>query len=167
VTKRSERAHVTDVATGELLVGGNLRATLRAMVEAGLERMRGPQPVIRMLFHDADRFPNLRDRFRDEEVQSTFAAFAAWIRGEQARDGVRSDIDAQSAAAVLVGAVVADLADPVRLARGHRVVLRRAQVLCGSARSVTVRSGRRPSMNSWATSSPRDPEPDFSKIAFR
>lgn len=85
----------------------DLRTTLRAMVEAGLEHLREQRPLIRMLFHDADRFPPLRDRFRDEGIQPTYAAFAAWITGEQDRGRMRRDVDARAAAAVLIGAVVA------------------------------------------------------------
>lgn len=95
------------IASGEELVERDLRATLRAMASAGLARLRTQRPLIRMLFHDGDRFPELRDRFRDEGVQPMYAAFAAWIKSEQAEGGVRSDVDARAAAAALIGSVVA------------------------------------------------------------
>ncbi len=95
------------IASGEELVDRDLRATLRAMARAGLSRLRIQRPLIRMLFHDGDRFPELRDRFRDEGVQPMYAAFAAWVKAEQAEGRVRPEVDARAAAATLIGSVVA------------------------------------------------------------
>jgi AcrR family transcriptional regulator len=95
------------VAAGEALIERDLRATLRAMADTGLDRLGSQRPLIRMLFHDGERFPALRDRFRDEGVQPTYAAFAAWVKGEQERGRIRQDIDARATAAVLLGAAVA------------------------------------------------------------
>ena len=95
------------VETGDDVVHDDLRATLRAMAVAGFGRLRNQRPLMRMLFHEGERFPTLRDRFRDEGVQPTYAAFAAWIKGEQAIGRVAPDVDARAAAAVLIGSVVA------------------------------------------------------------
>lgn len=95
------------IEAGAELPDLDLRATLQAMAEAGLDRLDEQRPLIRMVFHDADRFPELRNRFRDDAVQPTYAAFAAWIRGEQRRGVIRDDVDARAAAAVLIGSVVA------------------------------------------------------------
>jgi AcrR family transcriptional regulator len=95
------------ITRSEDLVERDLRVTLRAMASAGLARLRTQRPLIRMLFHDGDRFPQLRDRFRDEGVQPMYAAFASWIKAEQAQGTIRSDVDARAAAATLIGSVVA------------------------------------------------------------
>jgi AcrR family transcriptional regulator len=105
--ERAIADNAAHIASGEELVRGDLRATLRAMAIAGLARLRAQRPLMRMLFHDGERFPALRDRFRDEGVQPMYAAFAAWIKGEQAQGRIGPDVDRRAAAAVLIGSVVA------------------------------------------------------------
>ena len=68
------------VARGEVLLSEDLDETLRNMARGGLDALTRQQDVFRVLFRDADRFPALRDRFRDEGAQPVYAAFAMWLQ---------------------------------------------------------------------------------------
>ena len=96
----------TSDAAAAALTSDDLSTTLRMLVVAGLGHMDRQRPLIRLLFQDGHRFPDLRDAFRDQGVRPTYDGFAAWLGAEAKRGRIRA-VDAKAVAAILVGSVVA------------------------------------------------------------
>jgi AcrR family transcriptional regulator len=79
------------------------RKGLRALARSGLAALRAQRSVFRVLFRDGDRFPDVRDRFRDLGSRPYFDAFAQLLR---TRKGSARRRDHEALSAVLIGAVV-------------------------------------------------------------
>lgn len=93
------------VARAEVLLSDNLEQTLRNMARGGLDALTRQRDVFRVLFRDADRFPELRDRFRNEGAQPVYAAFAMWLQAG-IEDGRFRSHDAAAVSALLIGCLV-------------------------------------------------------------
>lgn len=76
-----------------------LAGDLAGVAVSGLRELETQRPVIRMLFRDGDRFPELRDRFFREVTEPYFAAYARHAR----RAG---DDDPDASALVLLGSIL-------------------------------------------------------------
>jgi AcrR family transcriptional regulator len=77
---------------------------LDALGRAALGMLAEDRDVLRIVWRELEHVPQLRDRVRQERMQETYAAVAAWLRERAARGELRvSDPDA--AAVVLLGSL--------------------------------------------------------------
>jgi AcrR family transcriptional regulator len=110
----SKRAVLVEGVSRLLAAGGDLRAILghpsaapvglpemlRRLAKAGLDRLEQERDFNRVLVRDLDRFPDLLERARDEEIALNHRQLTAWLT---AQAGTRRR-DWSAIAAVLIGA---------------------------------------------------------------
>lgn len=77
---------------------------LRLAATVGLAKMREEADLIRVLFRDLDKFPNLVAEMREGIVTPLYAVIAKWLAGQPEMAGVDEDWDAVALA--LGGAIV-------------------------------------------------------------
>jgi AcrR family transcriptional regulator len=82
--------------------GSDLQDRLEQAVLAGLRRMASDRYVNRLLFGGLQEFPELLDRYREEEIAANHTAVAAMLQALGRQSGAEADWDA--VAAVVVGA---------------------------------------------------------------
>jgi AcrR family transcriptional regulator len=78
----------------------SLTDKLRAMGNAGIDRLDRERDLSRLLLHDLRNFPDLLALAASNEIQPVHAGLAAWLT----RENSSLEIDAQAFAAVLAGA---------------------------------------------------------------
>jgi len=113
----SKRAVLVEGVSRLLAAGGDLRSLLdrpgvekaaaadvpemlRRLAKAGLDRLEQERDFNRVLVRDLDRFPDLLERARDEEIALNHRQLTAWLT---AQAGTRRR-DWSAIAAVLIGA---------------------------------------------------------------
>ncbi len=77
---------------------------LRLAATVGLGKMREEADLVRVLFRDLDKFPNLISEMREGIVNPLYDAIAKWLSGQPEMAGVDEDWNAVSLA--LGGAIV-------------------------------------------------------------
>jgi AcrR family transcriptional regulator len=77
---------------------------LRLAAAAGLRKMREEADLIRVLFRDLDKFPNLVAEMREGIANPLYHLFAKWLSGQPEMAGIDEDWDAVALA--LGGAIV-------------------------------------------------------------
>ncbi len=77
---------------------------LRLAAQVGLAKMREEADLIRVLFRDLDKFPNLVAEMREGIVTPLYAVIAKWLAGQPEMAGTDEDWDALALA--LGGAIV-------------------------------------------------------------
>ena len=82
--------------------GGGLQGRLEQVALAGLRRMEADRHVNRLLFGGLQEFPELLDRYREQEITANHRAVTAMLQALGGESGAEADWDA--VAAVLVGA---------------------------------------------------------------
>lgn len=84
--------------------GEPLSDRLRLAATVGLAKMREEADLIRVLFRDLDKFPNLVAEMREGIVTPLYAVIAKWLAGQPEMAGIDEDWDAVALA--LGGAIV-------------------------------------------------------------
>jgi AcrR family transcriptional regulator len=82
--------------------GGDLQGRLEQVALAGLRRMESDRYVNRLMFGGLQEFPELLDRYREQEITANHKAVTAMLQALGHESGAEADWDA--VAAVLVGA---------------------------------------------------------------
>ena len=101
--------HGRDLGQLEQMVGllplGDLRAELTLLIRLSLQELARERELIRIVFREGDRFPELRDAMRERVVARGHRSAAAWVRWK-VETGELPECDPDAVAAVALGAVV-------------------------------------------------------------
>jgi AcrR family transcriptional regulator len=87
------------------LEAAKLRATLRTVAEAILDRLSVNEAGFRIAWRDLGSFPELRQRVVDDRIQLGFGRVSAWLQ-QAADDGEIEVDDPEATGAVLLGSLV-------------------------------------------------------------
>jgi AcrR family transcriptional regulator len=109
VLRAAVERHARDVGQVQQMMSvmplGDLRAELTLLVRLGFQELERERELIRVLFREGDRFPDLRDEMHERVVRQGHRLTAGWIRWK-VEQGDFPPGDTDALAAVAVSAIV-------------------------------------------------------------
>jgi AcrR family transcriptional regulator len=85
-------------------VPGPVDEALAVLGRAAMQMLADDRDVLRIVWRELEHFPELRERVREQRMQSSYAAVAEWLRERDARGEIRVE-DPEATAVVLLGSI--------------------------------------------------------------